>query len=79
MENQTIISQEQMIREIHEDMRKARNYMKWQLIITIALIVIPLFASLFIIPYTLKSLGSAYGLGDAAGGINTDSVTKLLQ
>ncbi len=65
MENQThnveTLSQEQMIKEMHVDIRKAKNYMKWQLIITVGLVVIPLIASLFIIPFALNSLTSSYG------------------
>ena len=61
----------QMLVEAHEFSRKAKNYMKWQLIITVALVVIPLIASIIIIPYTLNSLGSAYGLGSLGGGTTT--------
>ena len=75
-----IIAQDQLIREMHEDMRKAKNYMKWQLIITIGLVVIPLLASLFIIPYTLKSLTSSYGLGAATeAGISAETLQELLK
>jgi len=64
MDNQThnveVLTQEQMIKEIHSDMRKAKNYMKWQLIITVALVVLPLLAALVIIPIALSSLSSVY-------------------
>ena len=65
MENQPQKTQEQMLQEIYENSRKTKNYMKWQLIITIALVVIPLFASLILITIALKSLSSTYlgGLG----------------
>ena len=58
--NSTPLTQEQMIAEIHRDMRKAKNYMKWQLIITVALVVVPLLAALFIIPFAISSLSSVY-------------------
>lgn len=64
MENQThnveILTQEQMIKEIHQDMRKAKAYAKWQLIITVALVVLPLLAALIVIPLALSSLTSLY-------------------
>ncbi len=58
---------EQMLQEIYENTRKTKNYMKWQLIITIALVVIPLLVTLFIVPYLYKSLGQVY---NTAGLLN---------
>lgn len=55
------LTSEQMLEEIYENTRKTKNYMKWQLYITLALVVLPLLAMVFIIPFVLKSLGSAYG------------------
>ncbi len=51
---------EKMLLEIYENTRKTKNYMKWQLIITVALVVIPLMATVILIPLVIKSLGSAY-------------------
>jgi len=51
----------QMLEEILEHTRKTKNYMKWQLIITVALVVIPLLAAMFIIPFAFKSLSQVYG------------------
>jgi hypothetical protein len=56
------MTQEQMLQEILEQTRKTKNYMKWQLIITVALVVLPLLAMGFVLPMLLKSLGSAYGM-----------------
>ena len=56
-QNQT---QEQMIQEILENTRKTRNYLKWQLIITVALVVIPILAIVVVIPIALRSLTSVY-------------------
>jgi len=50
-----------MLAEILEHTRKTKNYMKWQLIITVALVVIPLLAMAFAIPLLMNSLGSIYG------------------
>ena len=53
--------QDQMLLEIYDNTRKTKNYMKWQLIITIALVVIPLLAAIFVIPFAFQSLSSTYG------------------
>lgn len=52
---------EQVIREIYDNTRKTKSYMKWQLIITVALVVIPILAMVFIIPMVLSSLTSLTG------------------
>ncbi len=52
-----------MIHEIYENTRKTKNYMKWQLYITVALVVLPLLAALALIPMVLSSLGNVYGTG----------------
>jgi predicted anti-sigma-YlaC factor YlaD len=52
--------QQQMLQEIYENTRKTKNYMKWQLIITVALVVIPLIATVSIIPVVLNQLSSIY-------------------
>lgn len=49
-----------MLAEILENSRKTKQYMKWQLIITVALVVIPLLAMAFIIPIVFKSATSIY-------------------
>ncbi len=55
------LTQEQILQEIYENTRKTKNYMKWQLYITIVLIVLPLLAAIAIIPMVMNSLGSVYG------------------
>lgn len=60
MPEQTPPTQEQILAEILENSRKTKSYMKWQLIITIALVVIPLLAMIFVIPFALSSLSSVY-------------------
>ena len=59
--NQPQMTQEQILQEIYENTRKTKNYMKWQLYITIVLVVLPLLAALFIVPFAFKSLSSVYG------------------
>lgn len=70
MENQNQSLDQQMLAEILENSRKTKNYMKWQLIITVALVVIPLLASIFILPFAFSSLSSTYG---------TDGILQQLQ
>ena len=60
-ENQPPISQEDMLKAIYENTRKTMNYMKWQLYITLILVVLPLLAALFIVPFVFSSLSSTYG------------------
>ena len=60
-ENKPTKTQEEMLMEIYENTRKTKNYMKWQLYITIVLVVLPLISMVFVIPTLLKSLGSTYG------------------
>jgi hypothetical protein len=67
MENHVPVSQEEMIQAIYENTRKTKNYIKWQLIITVALVVIPLVGALVMVPIALQTLTQTYG----AAGIMT--------
>lgn len=53
--------EQKMLLEIYENTRKTKNYMKWQLIITVALVVLPLIAMVVIVPFLFNSLSSTYG------------------
>lgn len=55
------ITTEEMLKEIYENTRKTKNYIKWQLYITVILVVLPLLAALLIVPMVLSSLSSSYG------------------
>ncbi len=52
------MTQEQMLLEILDNSRATKNYMKWQLYITVALVVLPLLAMGIILPMVLSSLGN---------------------
>jgi len=54
------MSDSQMLAEIYEFTRKTKMYMQWQMYITIILVVLPLLASLFIVPFVMRSLMSSY-------------------
>ena len=55
------VTQEQLLREIYENTRKTRQYMKWSLYITVAFVVLPLLGAIVIVPFALSSLGNYYG------------------
>ena len=78
-EQQAQMTDSQMLAEIYENTRKTKNYMKWQLIITVALVVIPLLATLFVIPFALKSLSSAYGIDSLTGGTTGANSSSSMQ
>jgi hypothetical protein len=67
--------EQQMLAEILENSRKTKNYMKWQLIITVGLVVIPLIGALVMIPIALNSIGSLYGIGASETGVQIDAGT----
>lgn len=54
-------SADEMLLEIYENTRKTKSYMKWQLYITLVLVVLPLLAALTIVPFVMSSLTSSYG------------------
>lgn len=72
----------QMLAEILDNSRKTKNYIKWQLIITVAFVVLPLLAALIIGPLVVSSMMSTFdvidpGRGDGATPI--DQIYQLLQ
>lgn len=74
------LNQEQMLAEILDNSRKTKSYMKWQLIITVALVVVPLIAMIAIIPFAMKSLTSIYEVSSGIdGGLNSSNVQDLIQ
>lgn len=51
-------TQEEMLLAIYENTRQTKNYMKWQLYITLVLVVLPLLAMVFVIPMVMSGLSS---------------------
>jgi hypothetical protein len=74
--NTEVLTNDQMLQEILENSRKTKSYIKWQLIITVALVVIPILATIALVPYAMKSLSSVYGIG-LDGGSSLDSLESL--
>lgn len=52
---------EDLLKQLQDDVRRTKQYMKWQLIITVCLVVIPLIAMAVIVPIVFSSLSSIYG------------------
>lgn len=72
------MTQEQMLAEILENSRKTKSYMKWQLIITVALVVVPLIATIAMIPFALNSLTSVYGPDGILGAGGSGGVQNII-
>lgn len=55
--------QQQKIDAIFVSVEKTRNYFKWTLIISVAMIVLPIIGLMIAIPMFLKTLQTPAGLG----------------
>ena len=66
-ENKQLSPQEEMMLEILENTRKTRNYIKWRLYITVALVVLPLIGMLVMIPIVMSSLGNISSIYTGGG------------
>lgn len=60
----TEMTDKEILAEILANTRSSKNYLKWQLIITLALVVIPFIAVLVVLPMVLGGLSS---YGDTSG------------
>jgi len=56
-----IEAQEQKINAIYISVEKTRKYFLWMLIATVVMFVLPLIGLIFIIPWFLNTMSSAYG------------------
>ena len=56
-----IEEQQMKIDAIYISVEKLRKYFLWTLAITIATIVLPVIAMVFMIPYAISTLSGAYG------------------
>ncbi|MDO8265133.1 MAG: hypothetical protein Q7T34_02055 [Candidatus Parcubacteria bacterium] len=58
-----IEAQDKKLEDIYDSVEKTRKYFLWTLIITVAMVVLPLIGILFLIPQFLNALnGSSLGL-----------------
>ena len=61
--SEKIEEQDKKLEEIYRSIEKMRKYFLWTLVVTIAVIILPLIGMLFIIPQFLKTItGSGVGL-----------------
>jgi hypothetical protein len=67
-----------MLLEIYENTRKTKNYMKWQLVITVGLVVLPILGFAIATPLLFKSLGSTYGIGGGTAPENCTPTSSSL-
>jgi hypothetical protein len=59
---QKIEDQQQKLDAIYVSVERLRKYFKWTLIVTVLTIVLPLIALVFVLPWILSTLTSAYGI-----------------
>lgn len=57
-----IAVQEELLQRVYVSVEKTRNYFRWTLIISVAVVVLPIVGILFAVPALLSTLGSAYGM-----------------
>ena len=58
---------DEMLLAIYNNTHKTMNYMKWQLYITLILVVLPLLAMAVLLPLALNSLGTLGGVYGPGG------------
>ena len=61
--NNELIEQRKIIEAIFVSTEKTRKYFMWSLIVTVAFIVLPLIAMVFVIPFAISSYSSVLNLG----------------
>ncbi|KKU55040.1 MAG: hypothetical protein UX75_C0013G0010 [Candidatus Moranbacteria bacterium GW2011_GWE2_47_10] len=59
---QKIQEQDRKLADIHSSIEKIRKYFLWTLIITVATVILPLLALVFIIPWFLKIITSSLSI-----------------
>jgi len=61
---QKLEEQDKKIDLVYESVEKIRKYFLWTLIISIATVILPILGFIIMIPWLIKTLGTAYsGLG----------------
>ncbi|OGI19648.1 MAG: hypothetical protein A3J06_00720 [Candidatus Moranbacteria bacterium RIFCSPLOWO2_02_FULL_48_19] len=59
---QKLAEQEKKIEAIYVSVEKTRQYFLWTLIATVAFFLLPIIGLMFVIPFFLSTLSTAYGL-----------------
>lgn len=55
-------AQEELLQKVFISAEKTRKYFMWTLIISVAVVLLPLVGLVFVIPTFLATLGGAYGI-----------------
>ncbi len=55
-------AQDELLQKIYTSAEKTRKYFMWTLIISVAVVVLPLLGLVFVIPTFLATIGGAYGV-----------------
>jgi len=63
----TPLTQDQILAEVLENSRKTKAYMKWQLYITLILVVLPLLAAVFLVPVMISNLSQLFNTSGIMG------------
>lgn len=59
---QKLVEQEKKIEAIYVSVEKTRKYFLWMLIVSLAFFLLPLIGLMFVLPFFLSTLSTAYGL-----------------
>lgn len=54
--------QEDLLRKVYISTEKTRKYFMWTLIVSVAVILLPLVGLMLVIPTFLSTIGAAYGI-----------------
>lgn len=55
-------AQEDLLRKVYISTEKTRKYFMWTLIVSVAVILLPLVGLILVIPTFLSTIGGAYGI-----------------
>ena len=56
-------TQDKRLDDIFISIEKMRKYFLWTLVVTVAMIVLPLIALAFVLPWFVRTITSAYNIG----------------
>lgn len=55
-------AQEDLLQKVYISTEKTRKYFMWTLIVSVAVILLPLVGLMFVVPAFLSTIGAAYGI-----------------
>ncbi|MBI5077917.1 MAG: hypothetical protein HZB11_00935 [Candidatus Yonathbacteria bacterium] len=57
-----IKAQEELLQKVYISAEKTRKYFMWTLIVSVAVVILPIIGLLAVIPTFLSTMGGAYGI-----------------